>query len=196
MSALASLSTPIDAPARERILRTAHNLFYQEGIRATGVDRIIAEAGVTKVTFYRHFPSKNRLITTFLEFRHEVWMAWFVAALARSTRRGTGALISALEEWFRDEGYRGCAFINAVIEVGRALPEVIEISRLHKQDMAHVISKLLPASGHQRRDAEAIAMAVDGAIVRALMDGSPDAALATLQELLDRILGKSTPRGP
>jgi len=50
-------------PARQRILLTAHDLFYQEGIRATGIDRIIKESGVTKVTFYRHFPSKNDLIT-------------------------------------------------------------------------------------------------------------------------------------
>ena len=48
--------------ARDRILHTAHDLFYREGIRATGIDRIIATAGVTKVTFYRHFPSKNDLI--------------------------------------------------------------------------------------------------------------------------------------
>jgi len=49
-------------PARERILLTAHELFYRDGIRATGIDRVIAESGVTKVTFYRHFPSKNDLI--------------------------------------------------------------------------------------------------------------------------------------
>lgn len=54
-----------DKPARERILLTAHDLFYRDGIRASGIDRVIAEAGVSKATFYRHFPSKNALIRAF-----------------------------------------------------------------------------------------------------------------------------------
>ena len=63
-------------PARERVLATALALFYRDGIRATGIDRVIAEAGVTKVTFYRHFPSKDALVVAFLESRHERWMAY------------------------------------------------------------------------------------------------------------------------
>ena len=81
-----SRSTPPEAPkppARERILLAAHDLFYLDGIRATGIDRVIAESGVTKVTFYRHFPSKNDLICEFLEYRHRRWMAWFTDALQR-----------------------------------------------------------------------------------------------------------------
>ena len=69
--------------ARDRILGTAHDLFYRDGIRATGIDRLIAESGVTKVTFYRHFPSKNDLVRAFLDLRHARWMAWFVDALGR-----------------------------------------------------------------------------------------------------------------
>ena len=87
-----------ELPARERILRTAHDLFYAEGLRATGIDRVIAEAGVTKVTFYRHFPSKNDLILAYLNLRHEQWMAWFVAALARhgAASKGAQALVPAM----------------------------------------------------------------------------------------------------
>ena len=70
-----------DLPARDRLLHTAHALFYRDGIRATGIDRVIAESGVTKVTFYRHFPSKNDLICAYLEYRHTGWMAWFGDAL-------------------------------------------------------------------------------------------------------------------
>ena len=58
-------------PARERILVTAHELFYRDGLRATGIDRLIAESGVAKLTFYRHFPSKDDLIRTFLDYRHQ-----------------------------------------------------------------------------------------------------------------------------
>ncbi len=72
--------------ARDRILQTAHDLFYRDGIRATGIDRIIAEAQVTKVTFYRHFPSKNALVGAYLDYRHALWMGWFADALHRHRR--------------------------------------------------------------------------------------------------------------
>ena len=63
--------------AREKILLSAHELFYRHGIRATGIDKIIAQARVTKVTFYRHFPSKNDLILAYLEYRHTRWLNRF-----------------------------------------------------------------------------------------------------------------------
>src|SRR3569833_1087186 len=107
--------------ARERILYTAHELFYRDGVRATGIDRVIAESGVTKVTFYRHFPSKNDLIRAYLAYRHTRWMAWFTDALARHGG-GAGAIVPAVEEWFRDARYRGCAFISCVGYRGAPLP--------------------------------------------------------------------------
>src|ERR1700759_4123148 len=110
-----------------RILHTAHDLFYRDGIRATGVDRVIAESGVAKKTFYRYFPSKDDLIVAFLDFRHDNWMTWFRDALAR--HGGTlSALVPALAEWFGSEAYRGCAFINSVVEVGAAFPHAGGIS--------------------------------------------------------------------
>lgn len=174
-------------PARERILLTAHELFYRDGIRATGIDRVIAESGVTKVTFYRHFPSKNELILEFLEYRHRRWMDWFVDALQRHGQ-SLHALLPALREWFCDENFRGCAFINSVGELGAVLPEVVEISQRHKKEMADVIFSLLPSSRHRKEDAEAIALAVDGAIVRAQFDRSPEPALRALNRLLKPFL--------
>src|SRR6202048_1690706 len=151
-------------PARKRILLTAHDLFYGEGIPATGIDRVIAEAGVTKVTFYRHFPSKNALICAFLEYRHRRWMAWFIEALQRhgsvSQGRGLDALVPTLAEWFRDGSFRGCAFINSVGELGGTLSEVVKIGRRHKKEMTTVIASLLPASKQPQQDAEAIALSV------------------------------------
>lgn len=171
-------------PARERILLTAHDLFYQEGIRATGIDRIIAEASVTKVTFYRHFPSKNDLIYAFLEYRHQVWMTWFTDALKRHGG-DLNALISTLAEWFQSGNFRGCAFINAAGELGGTLPGVLEITRHHKQEMTTAISELLPHSILCEHYAQAIAMAVDGAIVRAQVDESSGAALNSLTLVLN-----------
>ncbi len=173
--------------ARDRILLTAYDLFYREGIRATGIDRVIAESGVAKVTFYRHFPSKNVLIHEFLEYRHQRWMAWFVDALQRHGG-GVKALSPALAEWFTDQGFRGCAFINSVGELGTSLPEVLEITRRHKNEMTDVIANLLPTSRHRKQDAQALALAVDGAIIRAQYDQTPDAALTALEVIQKSLL--------
>lgn len=173
-------------PARERILVTAHDLFYRHGIRATGIDRVIAEAGVAKLTFYRHFPGKDELVRAFLDYRHSRWMAWFVDALGRhgaQPERGLAPVVAALEEWFGEPPFRGCAFINAVAEVGASLPDANAIARRHKLDMEAVIAELLPAGPRRAARAQAAALAVDGAIVRAQMQDAK-AALQGLAQLL------------
>lgn len=169
--------------ASERILHTAHELFYRDGVRATGVDRVIAEAGVTKVTFYRHFPSKNDLIRAYLVYRHRRWMGWFTEALARHGGNA-GAIVPTVGEWFRDPRYRGCAFINCVGELGGTLPDVLEITRSHKQDMTAAIAAVLPPSRRRAKMAQAVALAVDGAIVRAQFEPSPQSALSALEMIV------------
>ena len=176
-----------DLPARERILLTAHALFYRDGIRATGIDRVIAESGVTKVTFYRHFPSKNELILAFLDYRHQRWIQWFRDALHRHrgfAGEGVRALPAALTEWLSDPAYRGCAFINTAVELGGSLPQAIELARSHKADMTLLIVELLPPSASRDLDAQAIALLVDGAIVRAQLDQAADVAITLLTRLL------------
>src|SRR5258708_35050323 len=151
-------------PARERILLTAHDLFYRDGIRSTGIASVIEQAGVTKVTFYRHFRSKNVLIVAYLEHRHERWMTWFTAALQR--HGGTlPALVPTMAEWFRAPGYRGCAFINGVSEIAPALPQVSEITRRHKTDMQNAIAALLPPGRLREGLAGALAVVVEGAML-------------------------------
>lgn len=189
-----NLSQRPELPARERILLTAHDLFYREGIRATGIDRVIAESGVAKLTFYRHFPSKNELIRAFLAYRHERWMASFADALQRHRAgRGEGidALVPALREWFSDPGFRGCAFLNSVGELGGALPEVLEIARSHKEAMTKEIEQLLPPSRQRAKDAQLIALAVDGAIAHAQFDPTPETALKTLERLVKLVRGEA-----
>jgi AcrR family transcriptional regulator len=167
------------APPRERILRTAHDLFYRDGIRATGIDRVIAESGVAKVTFYRQFASKDDLVLAFLEFRHERWMAWFVDALARHGG-GVAAIAPALAEWFRGGDYRGCAFLNSVGELAPALPAVLAATRRHKQDMTAAVTRLMRPAPGRARVARALALAIDGAIVQAQYHETPEAAVDAL----------------
>ena len=176
-----------DLSPAERILVTAHALFYRDGIRATGIDRVIAESGVAKKTFYRYYPAKNDLVVAFLEYRHRNWMSWFEDAVKRHGA-DADALAPALAEWFESDVYRGCAFINAVVEVGGTLPEAVDISRRHKLDMAAVIRTLLPASSRTAKaDARALAMAVDGAIVGAQFEDSPEVALKSLARVVKAI---------
>jgi AcrR family transcriptional regulator len=170
-------------PARERILLTAHDLFYREGIRSTGIDTVIERAQVTKVTFYRHFKSKNELILAYLEYRHERWMRWFTAALQRHGAT-LKALVPTIAEWFRSPEYRGCAFINGVSEIAPALPQVVEITRRHKADMQKAIAALLPPGRHRESLARSLALAVDGSIVQAQFRADPEGVLKDLRQLV------------
>jgi len=167
---------------RERILFTAHQLFYQDGIRATGIDRLIAKSSVTKTTFYRQFPSKNQLIIEFLEFRHKRWMAWFIERLAHYGGQAT-AIRPTLSEWFNSDDYRGCAFINSLSELGTTLVDVVNITRNHKAQMAKAIEGILPVS-------ESREMLIDGAIIAAQYQNTPEIVLDTLGQTINAIIRK------
>jgi AcrR family transcriptional regulator len=180
------------APATaSRILKTAHDLFYRDGIRATGIDRIIAESGVAKKTFYRYYPAKDDLVVSFLDYRHRNWISWFESALERHGGDAK-AIIPVMAEWFESKSYRGCAFINSVIEVGGALPETVGISRRHKADMTAAIRAALPSSSRTANaDARAIALAVNGAIVSAQLGEPVSGVLKSLAKLINAVTGTS-----
>jgi AcrR family transcriptional regulator len=183
-------ATTSAAPPRQRILNTAHDLFYRDGIRATGIDRVIAESGVAKVTFYRQFASKDELILAFLAHRHERWMAWFVDALAR--HGGTPAAIApALAEWFQGPDYRGCAFLNSVGELADDLPAVVDATRRHKQDMTAALARLIRPGPGRARTARALALAIDGAIVQAQYQPTPAPALEALACVTKALAGRA-----
>lgn len=192
-----NLSTPPDKQKKpkERILETAHRLFYQNGIRATGIDRIIAESSVTKTTFYRQFKSKNTLIIAYLEFRHELFIVDFKSNLD-SNGGDVAAIADTLEQWFRGEGFRGCAFLNSVGELGTTIPEVKEITRKHKQELAEILETALPSSlpndEIRQQIASAIALAVDGATVRAQFDQTPDSAVDLFKQIVSSLVSSQT----
>jgi len=165
--------------AHDRILFTAHDLFYRDGIRATGVDKLIAESQVTKTTFYRHFPSKNDLILKFLEFRHQKWRNWFSQTLEKNGNTIT-ALAPTMSEWFNSKEFRGCAFINSLTELGTTSDAIVAQTKHHKEQVAIAIEKILPESVHKTDLAGALAIAIDGAIIKAQYDEKPDKALRLL----------------
>ncbi|MGK3128985.1 TetR/AcrR family transcriptional regulator [Pantoea sp. C8B4] len=173
------------AAARDRILLSAQQLFYQQGIRATGIDKIIAAAGVTKVTFYRHFPAKNALILAFLQTRHQRWMTAFRSALAQHEDL-VDALPAALLSWFNDDDYRGCAFINTAAELGNTLPEASLLIRQHKQEMAQAIADKLPTEIQDK--IAPIVLLVEGAIVQVQIGEEAEEIVQVLRSALTPLL--------
>ena len=160
--------------ARERILETAMRLFYSEGLRATGIDRIIAESKVAKMSFYRHFPSKSDLVCAFLEERHRRWMAWFDESVARhgqGNRLKLAAVADALAEWFAEPGFRGCAFINTSAELAGHRPREHAVVLSHKKELQERLAALARADGLDgpEKAGQLALLIVDGAIVRAQM---------------------------
>jgi AcrR family transcriptional regulator len=165
-------------PVRERIIHTAMQLFYAHGIRAVGIDRIIAESNVAKMSFYRYFPSKEDLVRAFLQARHQQWLKnfsdWLKVAQGRKNPKPE-QLIDALLLWYQEPGFRGCAFINAVAELGDSIPGVTEIARNHKGDVMHLIADWLrPVYAASSEAISRQSMVVlEGAIVQLQMHDDP-----------------------
>lgn len=185
--------SPDQLPSRERILVAAHALFYKEGIRATGIDKIIEQAPVSKLTFYRQYASKDDLIRAYLDFRHEKWISWFQTSLEQA--RGAGllpvdALVSTLRDWFSSPDFRGCAFLNAAAELGSSDPEILETVRQHKQDMSTVLDKVF--EGDAVSVGRLLALVIDGAIVHAQMGQPIDEVMENFKVSVEGILLRSS----
>jgi AcrR family transcriptional regulator len=167
--------------ARSRILETADRLFYREGIRAVGIDRVIAEAGVAKATLYAHFPSKDDLIVATLKHREESVRAFFRSAMerhAKRTRDKLRAFFAAVKEWFESPGFRGCAFINAAVELADPKHPGSKFVREHKERFREMIDTLVAEAVGKTHSklTPAVAILVEGAVVTAVIHGSADAA--------------------
>ncbi|AYA11728.1 MULTISPECIES: TetR/AcrR family transcriptional regulator [Enterobacter] len=177
---------------RDKILLTAHDLFYSTGFRATGVDTLIKEAKVTKVTFYRHFPSKSLLILAYLHYRHEIWINWFEATLRRYLVEGqtpADALSATLYEWFISPEFHGCAFINASAEAKSEdiESEIKAICRDHKIETKKIIALLTKIA--DERAVNEIMLLIDGAIIHAQMGMETDEVIASLKRALADLIG-------
>lgn len=120
-NAMAGRDDPVD-----RILAAAYELFSRRGIRGVGVNELISSSGVSKATFYRHFPSKDALVLAFLELRDQVWTVDLIVAEAR--RRGNTAeeqllaVFDVFGDWFQRADFEACTFINVLLEMGPGHP--------------------------------------------------------------------------
>ncbi|MCI3206028.1 MULTISPECIES: TetR/AcrR family transcriptional regulator [Pandoraea] len=185
--------SPAQSSPRDRILVAAHDLFYRDGVRATGIDKIIEQSKVAKVTFYRQYPSKDDLIRAYLDYRHVRWIHWFRTTLDAQVATGQSpadALVATLAQWFSRDDFRGCAFLNSSAELGTADPQILEIVREHKDDMTSAIETLVAPGNTRAAKARALALAVDGAIVHVQMGHPLPLVLDSLRTLISPMFAK------
>jgi AcrR family transcriptional regulator len=142
--------------ARERVLGAAYDLFSRQGIRAVGIDTIIARAGVAKMSFYRHFPSKDDLVLAFLQKREQLWThEWLEAEVNRraaTPRERLLAIFDVFDEWFQQEDFEGCSFINVLLEIAEPSHPTRQATTSHLANIRVFLRDLADGAGIPRSD--------------------------------------------
>jgi AcrR family transcriptional regulator len=166
------------ADARRRILDAASELFYQNGIRATGINTIIAHSGVAKATFFRHFPAKSDLVFAWLQQPVSRWFDRIQSALdARDEAPATKllAFFDLLGAWFGQEDFRGCAFQNAAAETPETAHPVRQATQDYAAEIRHYLEQLADDAGiaDPAGVAEQLHLLAQGAIATAVVTRSP-----------------------
>ncbi len=161
----------------DRILNTASALFYREGIRNVGIDRIIAESGVAKMSLYNHFKSKDALIEAWLRQEDEQWCEWLKTTIEQASSNPSKQLLAifdALRQWFEGPDFRGCAFINATVELANPDHPGHRVALEHQLSIYRYILSLVQSAevSSPEQLARQLLLLVQGAIVVAMMEGS------------------------
>src|SRR5450432_3073570 len=180
-SVAASFACGDDESARGRLFTAATRLFCKNGINATGIDAIINEAGTAKTTLYKLFGSKTNLVHVVLENEGKQWREWFIGAIESGggdAQAKLARIFPALKDWFGQERFYGCPFINAVGEHDKDQKQFRAIALRHKKVVLAYIEKLAGEMGAAEPEvlAHQLALLMDGAIVAAMVSGDPRVA--------------------
>jgi AcrR family transcriptional regulator len=145
--------------ARDRVVAAAYELFSRHGIRAVGVDAVVARSGVAKMTLYRHFASKDELVLEFLRERETRWtVEWLqgeVEARTDDPAQRLLAVFDVFDGWFRRDDFEGCAFINVLLETADAGSAIHQASADHLANIRAFLAAQAAAAG--ARDPDALA---------------------------------------
>jgi AcrR family transcriptional regulator len=172
------------AITRERIIDAGAELFYAEGIRAISADKIIERAGITKVTFYRHFPSKDDLVVAYLE-RRAAWERGAILGASEAAHGNVDETIRLVAEGIGAEactpGFRGCPFINAAAEYADAEHPVRKVVASHRAWFLSMLEKLTGSIGiDDPTVAGELMMLRDGAMVTGYLSDAERVSAALL----------------
>ncbi len=165
---------------REKILTTAEQLIYQNGVHAMGMDLLVKTSGVARKSIYRHFANKEDVASAALNERDERWMQWFrtESDKGETPRDRILNMFTVLKSWFESEGFRGCAFINTAGEVGDPEDPVRQIAKMHKQKLLDYALELSGQMGteHPAILARQLLLLIEGAITMTYVMGDRNAA--------------------
>lgn len=179
------------APAKGRILETANELFYEDGIRNVGVDRIISASSVTKATFYKHYRAKDNLILEYISARHDSTKSQIEGIIAAhpTAESALRAWVQSIAAEIATPGFRGCPFINAAAEFPDAGHPVRRVVTDHREWYVDSLAELLKHMGHPVPGdaADELLLARDGAVSGGYA-GDSIAATAALTRATDRVL--------
>jgi AcrR family transcriptional regulator len=169
------------AGARQRIVDAASELFYQNGIRATGIATIISHAGVARATFFHHFPAKDDLVIAWLHQPASRWFDRIRTELDAKTESPASRLLSffdLLGEWFAQDDFRGCAFQNAAAETPQAAHALRQATHDYSLEIQRYLRRTASDAGlsNPARIAEQLHLLAQGAIATAVATRSPEAA--------------------
>ena len=169
------------AQKREHLIEVATELFNRCGYHASGIDRVIAEAGVAKTTLYRHFRTKEDLIVAVLQridAQHREGLRATVDQLAHEPKQKILASFDVLEDWFRGNSFYGCPFMSAASEYNVRTSPVFQVVVLHKRLMIAYFEELARAAGldEPARIGEEINLLQEGATAVAQVNGDPSTA--------------------
>ncbi|MGO4625018.1 TetR/AcrR family transcriptional regulator [Ensifer sp. 2YAB10] len=182
---------PGASPARRRLLDTATRLFYAEGIRGVGIDRIIAEAGAAKATFYNHFPSKDDLVLAYIEEQDQLGRKAVSELPKQPPLQTITVIFGRISAAVVGGDYRGCPFLNAAAEYPDAKSSVRQAINAQRAWFHGVLSKLLVADGDPAPSATASLLVAlyDGLLEIAYLD-DPARVPALVEEALRRLLAR------
>jgi AcrR family transcriptional regulator len=175
---------------RELIVEDASRIFSARGVRAVGVDSLVEEIGVAKMTLYKHFRSKDELIVACLRRIDERYRVWIESRLSGDDPvERVLQIFDALHDWFVSPEFRGCAFVNATIELADPDHPASHAVLDHKRHTRDWVSRLVAGCGIDDTGfvARQLVLLMEGAISTALVEHDPDAALvarATARQVL------------
>jgi AcrR family transcriptional regulator len=181
--------------AADRIRKSARELFYREGIRAVGVDEIVARAGVTKPSLYRSFSSKDALAASYLrDYEGEFWARFDAAVAAHpgDPRAQLGAFFARLAERATNKGYRGCGLTNAAVEYPKAGHPARQVAEAHKRALRRRLTAMAEAMGAAEPEvlADGLLLLLEGAYASGQLFG-PDGPARSVAIAADRLIGAS-----
>jgi len=175
------MTEPSKIDKRQHIVETAYGLFKRVGFHATGIDRIIAEADVAKMTMYRHFPSKDDLMVEVLAYRAARFDRQLdrLAEQVATPEQKIGTIFDWYGRWFESADFHGCLFAHALAEFGDPAHPVFQAAARQKsglqQRMLLILEETMPAAAAESVSA-ALLMLIEGATLMARM-GRPDAVI-------------------